>query len=69
MKLLRILFVTTVHHNILVRAVHVPSAANAAADALSRGLIQMFRRLRPAADDSPAPWDWETCSTLTPSPS
>ena len=58
MHWLRKFFVTTCLHNILVRAVHTPGSENMAADALSRGLLQVFRRLRPLPDQQPTPWDW-----------
>ena len=55
---LRYMFVTVLLNNIHVRAVHTPGSSNCAADALSRGLIQVFRRLRPAADPQPVVWCW-----------
>ena len=58
MRWLRHLFLLTVRHNILVRARHLPGVINAAPDALSRGLPQKFRALRPNADDYPTVWDW-----------
>ena len=61
---LRGLFVTIVLHNILVRAVHVPGNINTAADSLSRGLVQEFRRLRPRADHLPARWSWDEFDTV-----
>lgn len=64
MPWLRFLFLTTVSHNILVRAVHTPGVVNEAADALSRGLIQVFKSLRPSAAAAPTPWDWPDCGTL-----
>ncbi|XP_043206449.1 uncharacterized protein LOC122372863 [Amphibalanus amphitrite] len=66
MPWLRFLFLTTVSHNILVRAVHTPGIANAAADALSRGLVQVFKELRPSAAATPTSWDWPACGTLSP---
>ena len=63
MHWLRQLFVTTTLNNILIRAVHTPGSKNVAADALSRGMIQVFRRLRPSADQQPTPWEWTDYST------
>ena len=68
MQWLRFLFLTTVTNDILIRAVHTPGATNTAADALSRGLLQVFRSLRPQADEVPTPWDWPVCGTLQTSP-
>ena len=59
MQWLRQMFVTVVLDNILVRAVHISGHANGASDALSRGLVLEFRRLRPAADPLPTAWRWE----------
>ena len=59
MQWLRQMFVTVVLNNILVRAVHISGHANGASDALSRGLVQEFRRLRPTADPLPTAWRWE----------
>ena len=58
MHWLRQLFVTTALNNIYLRAVHTPGSRNGAADALSRGMVQSFRRMRPAADSEPTPWSW-----------
>ena len=66
MHWLRKLFVTTCLHNILVRAVHTPGSAADAADALSRGMIQVFRRLRPSANQQATSWDWTDYSPLQP---
>ena len=52
------LVVTSLNH-ILIPAIYTPGATNLAADALSRGLLQTFRRLRPAANHQPTPWNWE----------
>lgn len=59
MQWLRQMFVTVVLNNILVRAVHISGHANGASDALSRGLVQECRRLRPTADPLPTVWRWE----------
>ena len=64
MAWLRFLFLTAVTHDILVRAVHTPGVVNDAADALSRGLVQVFRNLRPSAADTSTAWDWPVCGTL-----
>ena len=45
MTLVRALYSICVKHNFLVRAVHIPGTDNAIADALSRNLLQVFRRL------------------------
>ena len=63
MHWLRQLFVTTTLNNIFIRAVHTPGSTNVAADALSRGMIQVFRRLRPFADQQPTPWEWTDYTT------
>ena len=68
MSWLRHMFILIARHNILVRAVHVPGAQNAAPDALSRGLMQVFRDLRPDAAPRPTPWDWAAFDMLRPSP-
>ena len=67
MPWLRFLFLATVSHNILVRAVHTPGVDNTAADALPRGLLQVFRSLRPSADRAATPWDWPASGILPPS--
>ena len=64
MRWLRYLFLLAVRHNILIRAVHVPGVHNSAPDALSRGLPQTFRALRPDADFEPATWDWGAFAAL-----
>ena len=64
MRWLRHLFLLTVRHNILLRAIHVPGTQNAAPDALSRGRPQVFRDLRPGADCSPATWAWDDFAML-----
>ena len=64
MRWLRHLFLIAIRSNILVRAVHVPGVQNSAPDALSRGRPQVFRRLRPGADCTPAIWDWADFDTL-----
>ena len=56
---LRRFFVTTAIHNISVRAIHIPGYQDRPADALSRGSVQAFRRMRPDADPTPASWDWK----------
>lgn len=53
MGLIRALYWLCVEHNILVRAVHIPGISNTVADALSRGFMQVFRRLAPTADLNP----------------
>ena len=58
MRFIRHLFVIVLLNNISVRAVHTPGSSNVAADALSRGRLQVFRRIRPAADPLPAVWHW-----------
>ena len=63
MRWLRHMFVIILLDNINVRAVHTPGCANRAADALSRGSVQMFRRLRPAADSQPTVWSWPAFAT------
>ena len=63
MRCLRRLFLVAVRHNMLIRALHVPGVLNMAPDALSRGLLQVFRRLRPDADCRPATWDWAAFAT------
>ena len=63
MRWLRHMFVIILLDNINVRAVHTPGCTNRAADALSRGSVQMFRRLRPAADPQPTVWSWPAFAT------
>ena len=64
MHWLRQLFVVTMLNDILVRAVHTPGTSNAAADALSRGRVQVFRSVRPEVDSQPTAWDWKDFATL-----
>ena len=66
MQWLRYLFLISVRYNILVRAQHIPGVQNAAPDALSRGLIQVFRDLRPDAASRPTTWDWDAFNMLRP---
>ena len=61
---LRLLFQIIVKHDILLRAVHVAGKMNRAPDALSRGSTQVFRSLRPDAEDAATVWDWATFDTL-----
>ena len=49
MRLIRALYLLCVEHDFLVSAVHIPGIANTIADALSRGLLQVFRAQAPAA--------------------
>ena len=65
---LRKLFLIVVLNDISVRARHVAGVTNCAADALSRGLVQEFRRIRPSACSLPAAWDWADFGIPTPSP-
>ena len=55
---LRHLFIVVMLSSILVRAIHTPGRYNSAADALSRGLVQVFHRIRPDADRSPSTCRW-----------
>ena len=64
MRWLRYLFLLVVRRNILIPAVHVLGMQNSAPDALSRGLPQQFRALRPDADFEPATWDWGAFAAL-----
>ncbi|XP_043207958.1 uncharacterized protein LOC122388832 isoform X1 [Amphibalanus amphitrite] len=64
MRWLRHLFLITMRYNILVRANHVPGIRNVAPDALSRGLTQVFREVRPSADAEPTSWDWADFAML-----
>ena len=64
MRWLRHLFLTTMRHHILIRARHVPGIQNVAPDALSRGLTQVFREVRPSADAEPTSWDWGDFASL-----
>ena len=65
MQWLRHLFITIVLNNISVRAIHIPGRSNQAADALSRGLVQVFRQLCPAAQPVPTDWQWPEFVTRT----
>ena len=53
MSLLRVLCLISARFSFVVSAVHVPSVQNEIADALSRGLLQKFRTLAPAARPGP----------------
>ena len=59
MAWVRRFFVLCLMGEIHVYAVHIASKANACADALSRGLLQRFRKLRPAAAQEPTVWAWD----------
>ena len=61
---LRLLFLIIVKHDILLRAVDVAGKLNRVPDALSRGFTQVFRSLRPDAEDAATVWDWATVDTL-----
>ena len=64
---IRKLFVLVVLNDMLVRATHIPGTTNRAADALSRGLVQVFRTERPEADALPTDWDWSAFGITEPS--
>ena len=64
MAWVRRFFVICIRGSIQVYAEHIPSKANACADALSRGLLQRFKILRPSADPSPTEWTWGDFSDL-----
>ena len=53
MQLLRSLFFITAHHDITLRAVHIPGVDNVAADAISRDNLILFHSQVPAARPSP----------------
>ena len=59
MAWVRRFFVICIKGSIHVFAEHIPSKSNACADALSRGLLQRFKELRPAADPNPTDWSWD----------
>ena len=64
MAWVRRLFVSCMLGNIHVIATHIPSKANSSADALSRGLLQRFRELQPAANRTPTEWSWDDFKDL-----
>ncbi|XP_065185742.1 uncharacterized protein LOC135816471 [Sycon ciliatum] len=53
MSLVRCLYHLCVAHDCLISAVHIPGVTNTIADALSRNLLQEFRRLAPTAQLHP----------------
>ena len=53
MSLLRSLFLICARNNCMVVTCHVPGSSNSIADALSRSLLQVFRRLVPTAREHP----------------
>ena len=53
MQLIRALYSICTEHNFLIRAVHIPGVLNTIADALSRNMLQVFRRLAPEASHRP----------------
>ena len=53
MSLIRALYSLCVKYNFLVSAIHIPGVSNQIADSLSRGQLQMFRRLAPKANPQP----------------
>ena len=53
MRLIRSLYHVSVKHDFLVSAVHIPGISNLIADAISRNLLQTFRRLAPSAAAHP----------------
>ena len=64
MAWVRRFFVICVLSGIHVWAEHIPSHRNASADALSRGLFQRFRNLRPSAAREATAWTWATFDDL-----
>jgi hypothetical protein len=54
MRLLRMLILSCLKHNILCKAKHIAGKKNVIADALSRGQLGKFRALAPGADPHPA---------------
>lgn len=55
MALLRSLFYVNATLSVMVDVQYVPGATNVLADALSRGRLQVFRRLHPSANPTPTP--------------
>ena len=61
---IRRFFLICVLRGIQVWAEHIPSQKNVCADALSRGLLQRFRKLRPSAAHQATHWTWEPFEDL-----
>ena len=55
MHLMRCLHFICARYNIQLQAIHLAGSANTAADALSRNLMQVFRRTVPTASPLPTP--------------
>jgi hypothetical protein len=58
MKLLRRLYFLEIKYDFFLTASHIPGSENVLADALSRGELQTFRRLKPKASGVPSVVDW-----------
>ena len=55
MVLLRVLVLSCLHYNILLRARHVPGLQNTQADYISRFHVESFKEIAPQADELPTP--------------
>ena len=66
MHLLRSLFFITAHHEITLRAAHIPGVDNVAADAISRDNLILFHSQVPAARPSPTRLPPAALSLLVP---
>jgi hypothetical protein len=55
MHLVRTILWLAATHQFAIRCIHIPGKLNSAADCLSRGLVQEFRRSFPLHDSGPTP--------------
>jgi hypothetical protein len=55
MRLIRTILWLAATHQFAIRCIHIAGKQNVAADCLSRGLVQEFRRSFPLHDSSPTP--------------